>query len=129
MTVTRRPSGFQGWVGRAASLAVAFLAVLTLVASGASHDLLHADDRDGAVIEAAAATAAPPKAGPAAKTAVPRQAPVHGCSGHCGAHAAHQAPMPLLVSAPFESHDGWRLEADAALRQRPTTGPERPPRA
>ncbi|HTI67000.1 MAG TPA: hypothetical protein VL460_05560 [Caulobacteraceae bacterium] len=124
----RRPSGFQQVIGRAASLAVALLAVLTLVASGASHELLHADEGPSPVAHAAWATATH-VVGLSEKAPQHRSTPAHGCSGHCVAHAADQAPILTLLPAPRERHAGWRLEARAALPQFPTAGPERPPRA
>jgi hypothetical protein len=128
--VARKGSGIGGLVGRAASLVVALLAVLTLVASGASHELLHADERgQAAAVSASISQVATLQAKAVGKTTEHRGVAAHGCSGHCAAHAADQAPIPTLLPAPREAHADWRVEASASLRQLPTAGPERPPRA
>jgi hypothetical protein len=126
-------SGIRGAFGRAASFAAAALAVLTLVASGAVHEILHADEHGGpaavAVAQMRPAAAQPVVSKTAPAKAAHHGAPIHGCSGHCAAHAAAQAPAPILAAMPHEGHAVWRLEASAPLSQLPTSGPERPPRA
>ena len=118
--------------GRATSFAAAMLAVLTLVASGGFHELLHADEPRGPQVQAAAAFTAD---GAAAASTTPEKAPAHrglpqhGCSGHCTAHAAAQAPILVAMPTPLMMHAGWRLDRGLALRQHATSGLDRPPRA
>ena len=127
--MTRRPSGSQGISGRAASFAVAMLAVLTLVFSGAFHELTHADDGAAVAVHVAAQIDAPAKAAVPGKTSEHRPLAAHGCSGHCGAHTATHAPLLALIPAPYEASSVWRIEASAAPSQLSPAGLERPPRA
>jgi hypothetical protein len=127
--VTRKPSGSQGWVGRAASFAVAMLAVLTLVFSGAFHELTHADDDAASAAHVVAHIEHGAKADASGKSGAHSPVPAHSCSGHCGAHAATQAPLMALIPAPYEAHSGWLIEAGLTLSQQTPAGLERPPRA
>ncbi len=133
----------QGWrfrirhqVGRAASLVAVLLAVVMLVAGGASHELLHADEAEAPSTQVAAVKAMPVAAAHVAdvkiaggKTGADHTAPVHSCSGHCAAHTANAPPAVLLVSAPVAMTAKWRLDRGHAASLHPSTGPDRPPRA
>jgi len=107
------------------------LAVLTLVASGGFHELLHADEPRAPSIEAGAAFVA----GTATAAAAPEKAPAHrglpqhGCSGHCTAHVAAQAPILIAMPTPMVMHAAWRIDRGLALHQHATSGLDRPPRA
>ena len=126
---------FRHRIGRAASLAAALLAVVMLVAGGASHELLHADEAEAPAAQAAAVRAAPAAIAHAAdvkvagKTGAGHTAPVHSCSGHCAAHTANQPPPVILVSAPVAMTARWRLDPGHAASLHPSSGPDRPPRA
>ena len=126
---------FRRQVGRAVSFVTAMLAVLMLVAGGASHELLHADEHEGLSVQAVASVAvadhakvALAKANVGAKGAG-HTAPFHSCSGHCAAHTADQPPLVLLVSAPIAMTAKWRLDRGQPEHRHPSSGPERPPRA
>ncbi len=110
------------------------LAVLMLVASGASHELLHADEHFAAASVASApgvehAKAAAVKIDVGGKKDAGHTAPFHTCSGHCAAHTADQPPLLLLVSAPIAMTAKWRLDRGVGEHRHPSSGPERPPRA
>jgi hypothetical protein len=119
----------------AASFAVTLLAVLTLVASGAFHELDHADERGRPeATQTAPTTAAISPAVHAVNAALGKggqrhPAPLHGCSGHCAAHVADQAPILISLPAPHAQQPAWRIDRGASLSRHPSFGPERPPRA
>ncbi len=124
--MTGQRSAISAVFGRAASFAAAMLAVLTLVAAGGFHDLLHADEARGASVQSVQAAASPIVAvddGAAATTPEKSPArhnlPPHGCSGHCTAHAADQAPILVALPAPLLIHAAW------PHRARPGVAPAR----
>ena len=108
------------------------LAVLTLVAGSGFHELLHADEPRAPSIQASAAfvvdTATAASATPE-KAPAHRGLPQHGCSGHCTAHAAAQAPILIALPAPLMMHASWRIDRGLALHQHASGGLDRPPRA
>jgi hypothetical protein len=118
-------------VSRAASFALAMLAVLTLIASGGFHELLHADERQTPSVQTASLTLSNPAAAPAPdeNPAAKHGAPQHGCSGHCAAHMADQAPTLVSMPTPPATDAAWRVDRGAALQAYPSGGQDRPPRA
>lgn len=124
--------GISGPFGRAASFAVAMLAVLTLVASGGFHEMLHADEPSGVqtaqtLDRPSAADQAP--ASVRGETAARQGLPIHACSGHCAAHAADQPPLLIALAEPATAAADWDQTHAVRLTTRASGGLERPPRA
>lgn len=123
--------GISGLFGRAASFAVAMLAVLTLVASGGLHEMLHADEPAG--VQMAQSVDQPATAGQASTPADGKAAshglPIHACSGHCAAHAADQPPLLIAPAQPADAAADWALAHAVRLTTHASGGLERPPRA
>ena len=118
---------FRRQVGRAASLVAALVAVLMLIAGGATHRMLHADEGGPPAASALMSVAALGKASTSTDHKDLGGLP-HSCSGHCSAHSADQPPLLVLVSAPAPTTAGWELDLGRASGFHPSGGPERPPR-
>jgi hypothetical protein len=119
---------FRRRMGRSASLAVALVALLMLVAGGASHQLFHADEGSRAPVASSSVSAASLHAQASTAADTDSSISLHGCSGHCGAHSASQAPLLVLVATPAHKTANWGLDLGHASSFHPSSGPDRPPR-
>jgi hypothetical protein len=113
-----------GVVRRRVSFAAAVIALIMLVASGGSHELLHGDDGPPSAQRSVAG-----QAGEVASRErhAPNPRPLHGCN-HCIAHVADAPPVTEPAPAPLGHRARWEPSLASCPDSRASACAERPPR-